>query len=311
MDPIQAFVDAERRLIERYGLAVRSRFVNLPALRARVLETGEGEPLLFVHGGGSFAASWIPLMAQIDGFRLIAVDRPGCGLTDGFDYRGLADFRGHAISFLSSLLDALGIRTAPIVANSMGALWSLWLALEHPNRVSSLALLGCPALMPGTSMPFPKGGTPMEPPGEDQMLKTWQRLGCASDRVDAELTACGAAAGHLPASATSWLSLLERVLTIRGARSDVDLTWDMLRRVEQPTLFLWGDSDPFGDVEIGRRACQVLPNARLEVVRGGHLPWLDDPAHCGPSVMSFLAEHQMVIESAGSNIQRKEHPARA
>src|SRR5258708_20397042 len=84
---------------------------------------------------------------------MIALDRPGCGLSDGFDYSSVDDIRGHAVTFLGAVLDALGLDRARIVANSMGGLWSLWLALDRPERVSSLALLGCPALAAGTSAP--------------------------------------------------------------------------------------------------------------------------------------------------------------
>jgi pimeloyl-ACP methyl ester carboxylesterase len=38
-----------------------------------------------------------------------------------------------------------------------------------------------------------------------------------------------------------------------------------------------GDEDPYGGPEIGRRACAVMPNARLEVISGRHAPFLDDP----------------------------------
>src|SRR5258708_19627400 len=84
---------------------------------------------------------------------MIALDRPGCGLSDGFDYSSVDDIRGHAVTFLGAVLDALGLDRARIVANSMGGLWSLWLALDRPERVSSLALLGCPALAAVTSAP--------------------------------------------------------------------------------------------------------------------------------------------------------------
>jgi pimeloyl-ACP methyl ester carboxylesterase len=37
----------------------------------------------------------------------------------------------------------------------VGGLWSTWLALEKPDRVSAIVYIGCPALMVGTSAPFP------------------------------------------------------------------------------------------------------------------------------------------------------------
>jgi len=92
-------------------------------------------------------------MARLSGRRMIAVDRPGCGLTDEFRYTGTSDLRQHAVTFLSGVADVLDLDAMDLVANSMGGLWSLWFALDRPERVRSLALLGCPALAAGTSAP--------------------------------------------------------------------------------------------------------------------------------------------------------------
>jgi pimeloyl-ACP methyl ester carboxylesterase len=151
----RAFRVAEQRAAEGYGLALSEQYLEIgsPVGRARVIEAGGGPPVLFVHGGGGFAAHWLPLMARLSGRRMIAVDRPGCGLTDEFRYTGTSDVRQHAVTFLSGVADALDLDAMDIVANSMGGLWSLWFALDRPERVRSLALLGCPALAAGTSAP--------------------------------------------------------------------------------------------------------------------------------------------------------------
>ena len=80
------------------------------------------------------------------GFRLIAVDCPGCGLTDPFVYTGV-EYRQHGVAFLSSLLDALGIEFARLIGHSVGGLWCLRLADERPGRVSSLVLAGAPQIL--------------------------------------------------------------------------------------------------------------------------------------------------------------------
>src|SRR5947209_3689211 len=71
------FRAAEQALLARYGLSASARYVALsdPDLRVRVLEAGDGPPTLLVHGLGAVAATWVPLMAELTGLRLIAVDR--------------------------------------------------------------------------------------------------------------------------------------------------------------------------------------------------------------------------------------------
>ena len=53
-----------------------------------------------------------------------------------------------------------------------------------------------------------------------------------------------------------------------------------LRALAVPVLMIWGDEDPYGEPEVGRRACALMPNARLEVIPGRHAPFLDDPERC-------------------------------
>jgi Alpha/beta hydrolase family len=55
----------------------------------RVIQAGSGEEVLFVHGGLGDAFAWIPILpALARRFRVYAVDLPGHGLADGFDFRG-------------------------------------------------------------------------------------------------------------------------------------------------------------------------------------------------------------------------------
>ena len=74
---------------------------------------------------------------------MLAVDRPGHGLADPFDYRGV-DLLDHGRTFLRDIVDALEFPTVDVVANSIGALWSVVFAIDAPKRVSRLALVGAP-----------------------------------------------------------------------------------------------------------------------------------------------------------------------
>lgn len=78
-DSRQDFEQAEERVLERYGLVPTSRVIKLgePALHVRVLEFGEGRPLLLVPGNGAIAVAWAPLLAELSGRRAIVLDRPG------------------------------------------------------------------------------------------------------------------------------------------------------------------------------------------------------------------------------------------
>jgi pimeloyl-ACP methyl ester carboxylesterase len=295
------FEDAQARLLARYGIEARSHFIAVPGPveRVHVLEAGSGPPLLLVHGGGSFAAHWAPLMAELDGYRVVAVDRPGHGLSGAFTYPRDLDVRRHAVDFLADVMDTLELERCPLVGNSMGGLWSFWFALDRPERVSAVVQLGCPAVLLETGAPLglrlvtaPMLGRillALEPPSRRQVLRLLRRLG---DRRPAdrptELVEAFAAAE--PLFAQAWLSLLRR-FTGPLRRRDVSLGADELRTVSQPVHLVWGEHDPFGGRDVGARAATLLPHGTIDVLPAGHLPWIELPAQVGEIVRAFLTAH--------------------
>jgi 2-hydroxy-6-oxonona-2,4-dienedioate hydrolase len=296
------FHEAERRLFEHYGLAPTSRFLEIdrPRMRVRVLEVGEGPPVLMLHGGGGFVSLWASLLAQLTGRRLIAVDRPGHGLTDAFDYRGVDQHR-HALDFLTAVMDVLGLGRTPVIGNSMGGLWSLWLAMERPELVSGLALVGWPAYLVGTSAPLPMrllairgiGARMMaaERPSRDQARKIFARMGHGDvlDKLPTELFDCFAAGEAMPGYVRAYQSLLNGSLRLRGVRPGQGLDHEQLRHLRRPVLLIVGRKDPFTSPEAARRSPAAFRQAQFVHTDGGHLPWLDDPALCASELSSFLA----------------------
>lgn len=318
---VAAFERAEQRALDSYGVAFRSRYLELrePRLRARVVEVGEGDPLVMVHGGGSFATDFAPLMAQLRGLRLISVDRPGCGLTDAFNYRGV-DLRAHGVCFLESLLDALELERAPILGNSMGGLWAFWLALDRPSRVSRLIQVGYPALILGTGAPIAlrllsvRGLNRllwrlMRPDTEAGFERGMAVLGeqQALAGLTEEFKQLMIASKRLPGSTEGWLTLVEDACQLLGKGDH--WKWSLgeaeMRRIQQPTLLVWGDGDTHGSLEVARRARAVLPNAGLvEVRHAGHLPWLDNPRACADAVVAFLHEDAAPIPASMAGVNR-------
>jgi pimeloyl-ACP methyl ester carboxylesterase len=59
---------------------------------------------------------------------------------------------------------------------------------------------------------------------------------------------------------------------------------------QSATLFLWGEREPYAPPQYATRARTVVPNVVMQLVAGGHLPWLDDPSACGDAIIRFLGE---------------------
>jgi len=134
---------AENALYDFYGISHSTRHITLArhGIRVRITETGEGDPVVIVPGNTGDGFPFIPLLPNLPGRRIITINRPGGGLSEGMDHRRV-DFHDFAVETLTTVFDALELDRAPIIAHSMGGHWSQWFAIARPERVTALALLG-------------------------------------------------------------------------------------------------------------------------------------------------------------------------
>ncbi|MGZ4325974.1 MAG: alpha/beta fold hydrolase [Solirubrobacteraceae bacterium] len=266
----------------------------------RVLETGQGLPLVLVHGSGMSASTWAPLMPHLEG-RLIAFDLPGFGLSDAFDYRGRS-LREHAVAQLKSLLDALEIEQAAVVGTSLGGMWALCFAIEAPDRITALASLGVPAV----ALPGMRGDpffTALSTPGLRHVVARLRSPGVTFTRRSLARGVIGPNAAQRapdgffavvhegmrqPAFRKAMLSHMQLALHRGRPRPENFLTDAELAAITTPVLMIWGDEDPYGNPEIGRRAVGLIPDAQLEIIPGRHAPFLDDPERCGALINDLL-----------------------
>jgi pimeloyl-ACP methyl ester carboxylesterase len=303
------FRAAQQSLFAETGTQANSLFVTIaePPMRVHVLEAGSGQPVLMIHGGNSVAAAWEPLLSLLQShFHLYAPDRPGCGLTEKIDYRRVA-FREHAVAFVRSVMDSLGLERADLVGNSMGGYWALVFALAHPDRVNRLALVGEPA---GSTQRLTWFHRLTATPGLNRLLyatilktrreQARKRLGrlvahpVRASETFLDVTYTGAV---LPGAKLAWLSMLERVAPPFRPNELTYALRNELRHLRRPVLLIWGDHDFFSP-SWGQELCQHLPEARLEIVSdAGHFPWVDEPEHVAELLRDFLGTAQLASAS--------------
>ena len=143
------FIDAQQRMLDRYGVEADSRFFEVRSLGGQVhaLVSGEGPDVVMLNGIGTPAAMWAPLMAELDGFRLLAVDLPAFGLTDATE-DFVHDLRHNAVSFLDEVLEGLGLEAALLVASWLTCCWqpSGYRDFGIPCSPRSTPCSGCAAI---------------------------------------------------------------------------------------------------------------------------------------------------------------------
>jgi len=233
---------------------------------------GAGDPLVLLHGGVATNATWA---AQFDGFaptrRVIAPERQAHGHTP--DRPGPLTYQGMADQTVG-LLQALEPGPADLVGWSDGGMVGFLIAVQHPELVRTLTLIGSgfstAGYVPGSIEAF------IALPADDPEMAMYAAL-------YAEASPDGA--DHFP---VAW----EKIRSMWAEPFD----WsDDLERITVPVLVLVGDDDyitvPHAD-ELARR----VGDGRLAVVPGAsHVAPMEKSDLVNRLVLDFLA--QPVVES--------------
>lgn len=283
------YLESEQRLWESLGVRPVERRVRLEqnGLTVRIQELGEGPPVLFVSGVTTSGSSWSQLAARMKGLRCLLLDRPGTGLSERPKRNRIRRAR-LADSLVADVLDGLGLGSAHVVGTSLGGFMTLRSAAAHPDRISRMVQFGWPV---GASRPHVSTFLAMTPilvrmlsgRFDDATARRMFRAIGEGPSVDA---------GRIMQEEWDcYVALVRHTRTVRN-----DITGNPLPslnrvvgNVRAPTLFLWGENDPFGGPEVGRRLVERMPNAELEVLAGaGHAPWFDDIDYAAKAAAAFL-----------------------
>lgn len=288
--------NAEKALFDHYGIIAKEHYIILPEqqIKVRVLEIGEGEPLVIVPGNTGDAFVLASLMAEFKGRRIFAINRPGGGLSEGMDHNTV-NVREFAHESLNTILEALGLKNVDVVAHSMGAHWSTLLAMEHPDKVRKLVLLGNPGNIMGGKPPLAIRllGTPpftklamhfIIPKSKETALKTLTIMGHSKDFVATlpmELADAYFNFDHLPHYVISSTSLIQNMIP--------EIKAEELAKLQKPTALILGTEDNFLSQEKGREIVEAMPNGTFySIANSGHLPWLENPKSIGKMILDFL-----------------------
>jgi pimeloyl-ACP methyl ester carboxylesterase len=221
-------------------------------------------PILYLHGVPTNSHDWLPFLERSGG---IAPDLPGFGSSAkpaDFEY----SIEGYD-RFLEAFVDRLGLERFSLVMHDWGSV-GLALAQRFPERIERLVIFSVVPFLPGFRWHRVARGWRTPGLGEVLMGAT-TRWGLRRE-LPAELADAAWEAfdhGTQRAILKLYRSAPPDVLTRAGAR---------LGEVRAPALILWPEDDPYLDADFGRAHADALGGeTTLEMVRGGHWPWLRSP----------------------------------
>jgi pimeloyl-ACP methyl ester carboxylesterase len=114
-------------------------FITVKGARIRVIREGQGKPVFLFHGARFTADTWVStgtVKAIADaGFQAISVDFPGYGKSERGNYTILSEF-------IRDLVQTLGVTRAYYLGASMGGEAVLGFALNNPEKVEGVILVG-------------------------------------------------------------------------------------------------------------------------------------------------------------------------
>lgn len=268
---------------------MRQLTVRAAGVETFVRRSGSGRPLVLIHGLGASSYTWrglAPLAAE--GWDVIAPDVPGMGRSaspEDFEY----SFKGFS-RWLLALLDELGIERAALAGNSMGGVISLLTALENPERVEKLALIGTPVYPHNTpSILWPMRWPVIGKIYESLLGPTAVRLiagECLRDKslVTDELVAEYSHSLRTRGGRRAVASFLRNAIP-----DDAGALMARYPTLKPATLVLHGELDGVVDRASAERFVRETPAARLAPLPGlGHAPHEQDPQTVAAALLPFL-----------------------
>jgi pimeloyl-ACP methyl ester carboxylesterase len=284
-------------------IKVRSRWVMANGVKTHYAEAGgDGKTIVMLHGGGhgsSGLSGMGGLMAELAGdFQIFAPDSlGGYGLTDvnAPNPRGLMDRVSHTRDFVN----ALCLDKFTIMGNSQGAWAAAQYAIENPDKVEKVILVASLTIgqaigleqRPTDAMKALQGydGT------REAMKKMLEGLIVDKSKITDELIDRRQAQATRPGGMEAMDRFLKNSGAIRknplfAAALDMKQSLPLLAKTI-PTIFIWGEQDPFALPETGKGVEKYVPDIKFHwVSQAGHQVQTDKPKEVAQIIRNFVGK---------------------
>ncbi|MFD9333743.1 alpha/beta fold hydrolase [Streptomyces sp. NPDC060028] len=255
--------------------------------------TGEGDPLVLVHGSWNDHTSWQPAI-EADfraSFRVVSYDRRGHGQSEAGAGRGT---RRQDEDDLAALIEQLGPAPAHVAGNSFGGIIALGLAARRPELLRSIMVHEPPLVSLVAD----------DPAAMRELAPTQATIATVLDhlregeheagaRLFVEQVAMGPGTWDgLPAQVRE--KFVDNALTWLDEQSDPDwsaLDLTALSRCTAPVLLSHGTDSPAWFTRILDRLAEALPQAHRQTIEGaGHIPHVTHPDEYVATLTHFLQQ---------------------
>jgi len=282
-----------------------AKFIDVDGIRTRYYDVGEGEPMVLCHGhgwdGSAGANAWTLNIGGLAkrGFRVIAADKLGSGMTDnpktddGFTIQ-------NQVAHMWGLVEALGLKTVHMVGQSRGGYLAGRLTLEHQDRVKTLTVVDSATLAPLVGDPHRRDklleGSPTDV--REELVFRWTKLSYKPEHLTPEYIDTAVWLEMQPKAQETkrrWKAGGEALFN----RSLAEQKEETLRRIgagelQLPTLLYWGRKDRSAILGCGLQLFDLIaehnPRARMYIMSdAGHFHFREYPEEFNRVVADFAS----------------------
>ncbi|MBA3825592.1 MAG: alpha/beta fold hydrolase [Ktedonobacterales bacterium] len=289
---------AEAQVLAHLPVAVAAH--DLPFAGGTLHCLVAGDPalpaLVLVHGRGSMAIFWHPLITRLAATRrILAIDLPGWGLSANIPFTGTSGEA--AVNWwrdgVLATLDHLAIARCALMGHSLGGMVSMAVAAARPAAVSPL-ILEDPAGFPGKVAPWARLFFAVEPERlarlSPQPVFAWarHRLTASPPAAPALTQALATLDRLITTQRASGVAAFHRLLPLHGV--GYTLAAD-LPKLTMPTHLLLGAHDPLVPRAVVTAGMRAIPHADLTIIPdAAHTPHLEQPDATAALVTRFIAQ---------------------
>ena len=230
-------------------------------------------PLVLIHGSGGSRLHWPPQLRRLPNCRVFGLDLPGHGESPGDGEKTIEDYARRVVEWL----DEQGIQRAILAGHSMGGAIAMTAALNEPDRVAGLVLVGTGGRLRVNGEILQAAADPSRFEETVEVIITWAFSNQAPEKI----------------VALAKMRMLEtRPEVIHGdltACNQFDIC-DQLSEIRVPTLILCGEQDQLTPLKYARHLDDEIPESTLVLFEGtGHMVILERPQEVAEAVGNFLA----------------------
>lgn len=225
--------------------------IKIDNINVNYIQYGEGKDVLLLHGWGQNIQMMKPIGDNLcRNHRITIIDFPGFGESD----EPLVPWtiRDYAV-LVEKLVKELGIKKPVVIGHSFGGRVAIYFSADNP--IEKLVLFGSPCIREETALPL-----------SVRILKKLKTLP-GLDKLGEKMKKYIGSRDYKAASPIMRQTLVNVV--------NEDLA-SYARRIEEPTLLIWGENDTEAPVEGAKELEKIMIDAGLIILPGTHYAYLEN-----------------------------------